>query len=82
MKLSICADILYWGKDFCEKLEPIKEAGADVIEFWSWAGKDIEKAKEIIDKNNMKVLGFCVSSADHELEKKVQKKPNILVRNF
>lgn len=59
MKISVCVDAVFNGKDFIESMGHVKDAGLDAIEFWSWWDKDINairKAKEDLD---MTVAAFC-----------------------
>jgi len=40
MEFSLCIDSIYPEDDLKEKLERIKQAGFDFIEFWDWRDKD------------------------------------------
>ena len=59
MKLSVCVDAIYRGKDIFESLEKIKASGHHAFEFWSWWDKDIEKLQETKEKLGMTVTTFC-----------------------
>lgn len=59
MKISVCVDAIYKGRDFFESLESIKSMGYNSFEFWSWWDKDIEKLKETKEKLDMTVTTFC-----------------------
>lgn len=59
MKISVCVDALYKGKDLFESLEKIKASGQDAFEFWSWWDKDLDKLKQTKEKLGMEVTSFC-----------------------
>ena len=47
MKFSLCIDSIYPEDDLKEKLERIKQAGFDFIEFWDWRDKDLETIQTV-----------------------------------
>lgn len=59
MKISVCVDAIYKGKDLFESLESMKSLGLDSFEFWSWWDKDIDRLKETKEKLGMTVTTFC-----------------------
>lgn len=59
MKISVCVDALYQGKDMFESLEKIKASGCRAFEFWSWWDKDIEKLQQVKESLGMAVTTFC-----------------------
>lgn len=59
MKISVCVDALYRGKDLFESLEKIKASGYKAFEFWAWWDKDIEKLQEVKETLGMTVTTFC-----------------------
>ena len=54
MQFSLCIDSIYPKENLKEKLEKIKQAGFNFIEFWDWRDKDIE----IIINSDLKVSNF------------------------
>ncbi|GAG04073.1 unnamed protein product, partial [marine sediment metagenome] len=40
MKYSLCIDSIYPKENLEKKLNKIKQAGFDFIEFWDWRDKD------------------------------------------
>jgi len=54
MKFSLCIDSIYPEDGLKEKLERIKQAGFDFIEFWDWRDKDFE----LIINSGLKVSNF------------------------
>ncbi len=64
MKLSACVDMIYWGKDFFKSSKELIDSGIDAIEFWKWSDKDIDRIKNEICNNGVKIAGFCVDSSD------------------
>lgn len=54
MKFSLCIDSIYPEDDLKEKLERIKQAGFDFIEFWDWRDKDLN----LIMNSGLKVSNF------------------------
>jgi len=79
MKLSVCVDALFEGKNFLESLTAVKTCGVDAIEFWCWWDKDfsngnnMEKLFEIkarCDALELDIITFCtkfISLTDHSL---------------
>ncbi len=54
MQFSLCVDSIYPGDGLKEKLERIKQAGFDFIEFWDWRDKDFD----LIMNSGLKVTNF------------------------
>lgn len=59
MKISVCVDALYSGKDLFESLEKIKASGYNAFEFWTWWDRDIEKLQQAKETLGMTVTTFC-----------------------
>lgn len=59
MKISVCVDALFNGKDFIESMGAIKNAGINAIEFWSWWDKDLGKIKKAREELGMEIITFC-----------------------
>ncbi|WP_216626161.1 hydroxypyruvate isomerase family protein [Paenibacillus plantarum] len=59
MKLSVCMDALYKGRDFRESVNELKEIGYDTIEFWSWWQKDIEVVAAAVAEAGVSISTFC-----------------------
>ncbi|SEO75569.1 hydroxypyruvate isomerase family protein [Paenibacillus sp. OV219] len=59
MKLSVCVDAVYRGKDFYASIEEIREIGYDTIEFWSWWDKDVEKVAHATRELGLGIASVC-----------------------
>ncbi|MGO4496648.1 hydroxypyruvate isomerase family protein [Paenibacillus sp. 2RAB27] len=59
MKLSVCMDALYKGRDFRESVNELKEIGYDTIEFWSWWQKDIDVVAAAVTEAGVSISTFC-----------------------
>ncbi|SCH95917.1 Hydroxypyruvate isomerase [uncultured Ruminococcus sp.] len=59
MKLSVCVDALYHGKDFCASVEELAQHSIKNIEFWSWWDKDMEKLLWLQQRYQLRVTAFC-----------------------
>ncbi|CAH1209205.1 Hydroxypyruvate isomerase [Paenibacillus allorhizoplanae] len=59
MKLSVCMDALYKGRDFRESVNELKEIGYDTIEFWSWWQKDIDVVADAVAEAGISISTFC-----------------------
>ncbi|MDR6554911.1 TIM barrel protein [Paenibacillus qinlingensis] len=59
MKLSVCMDALYRGRDFKESVNELKEIGYDTIEFWSWWQKDVDVVAEAVAEAGVSISTFC-----------------------
>jgi hydroxypyruvate isomerase len=70
MQYSLCIDSIYPQESLKEKLEKIKQAGFNFIEFWDWRDKDLE----IIINSGLKVSNFSgnrISSLTLDNQEKV-----------
>ena len=43
MKLSVCIDAVFMGKDIEQAIGMVKKAEIQAVEFWTWEDKDIKK---------------------------------------
>lgn len=59
MKLSVCIDALYNGKDFAESVREVQAIGYDTIEFWMWWEKDLDAVSKVIRETGVSVSCFC-----------------------
>lgn len=59
MKVSVCVDALYLGKDIYTGLEEIKQCGYDNFEIWSWWDKDIDRLIQVKKQLGMKLTACC-----------------------
>ncbi len=59
MKISVCIDALYNGKDFISSMKELHENNINSFEFWSWWDKDIDKIIKVQKQLNMKIIAFC-----------------------
>lgn len=59
MKISVCIDAVYNGKNFTESMKEISLLGVKAFEFWSWWDKDLDEIKSGKDKLNLDVAAFC-----------------------
>ncbi|MFC5650690.1 hydroxypyruvate isomerase family protein [Paenibacillus solisilvae] len=59
MKLSVCVDSIYRGKDFFESIQEIQEIGYDTIEFWSWWDKDLDRLEQTVNETGLRIGSIC-----------------------
>ena len=59
MKVSICVDAVYRGKDFIESLKEISSIGGKAFEFWTWWDKDLKAIKAVKEELGLEVAAFC-----------------------
>ncbi|MCR4431915.1 MAG: TIM barrel protein [Tepidanaerobacteraceae bacterium] len=55
---SICIETIFTEAPFEKRFELVKQSGFDYIEFWLWKDKNINKIKELREKNDLKVASF------------------------
>lgn len=82
MKLSVCIDAVYMGKDIEEAIHEVKKAGIPAIEFWSWDNKDLEKLKKVIDNTGIEIAAFCTGFISLIDEAKRQEYIEYLIRTI
>jgi len=78
MKFSLCVDSIYPKDDLKEKLQKIKQAGFNFIEFWDWRDKGLE----LIINSGLKITNFSgnrVSSLTLDNKKKVIQEVNVSI---
>lgn len=59
MKISVCIDAVFKGKDFIESMRTISSLGCGAFEFWSWWDKDIRAIKAAKEELGLEVTTFC-----------------------
>ncbi|MHB8963862.1 MAG: glyoxylate-induced protein, partial [Saccharofermentanales bacterium] len=59
MKISVCIDALFNGKDFIESMRAVKGSGISAFEFWVWWTKDLPQIKKAKEELGMELVGFC-----------------------
>jgi len=59
MKISVCVDAIYNGKDFIKSVNELAQNNIKEIEFWSWWDKDIESILKVQREKNIKIVAFC-----------------------
>ncbi|MCL2146282.1 MAG: TIM barrel protein [Synergistaceae bacterium] len=59
MKISVCVDALFKGKDFIESVRDLYVAGVPAFEFWSWWDKDLQSIKNAKAETGMEISAFC-----------------------
>ena len=59
MKISVCIDAVYAGKDITAAIDDVMANGLDTIEFWGWEDKDIQKLAQYQKKKGFRVAAFC-----------------------
>ncbi len=59
MKISICIDAVFKGRDFIESMRAIDSVGVKAFEFWVWWDKDLKAIKAANDELGLEVAAFC-----------------------
>ena len=59
MKLSVCTDAVFKGKNTVESMKKIRNSGYTSFEFWSWWDKDIDSIIKAQEELGMEVVAFC-----------------------
>ena len=61
--ISCCIDMMFSYCDFYHRLGEVKNCGIDVVEFWKWTNKDIDK----VIKSGMDISIFNIDSTNEQL---------------
>jgi len=71
MKVSICAEMIYPGLPFIERVDKLYQQGFSTFEFWAWKDKDLGELESRVERG-MRVAAFSgqrrgslVEPADH-----------------
>ena len=59
MKLSVCIDAVFHGRDFYESMEEVRRSGISAFEFWSWWDKDTDAIRSKSEELGLTVAAFC-----------------------
>lgn len=59
MKLSVCIDALFNGRDVVESMRAVKATGIDNVEFWFWWDRDLTAIKKAQEELHMNIIAFC-----------------------
>lgn len=59
MKLSVCIDAVFMGRDLETAFREVKESGITAVEFWTWEDKHIEKLKMLKEETGIEIAAFC-----------------------
>ncbi len=60
MRLQKCACIepMYGELPFLDRFQAAKDSGFDFVEFWSWAGRDLDAVKAAAEQAGVTIAGF------------------------
>jgi len=69
LKFAPCLEMMFTKEypDFYDRFKAAKDAGVDCVDFWGWSGKDINRIKDIIDENNIKITSISVDTKNPEV---------------
>ena len=60
MKYSVCIDALFMNKGtFADAMKAVRNAGYEVVEFWTWWDKDMDLFRKVQQDLGLKVATFC-----------------------
>ena len=59
MKISVCSEALYMGKDYIQAMKELAGAGFCDIEFWTWWDKDIAVLKALKEEHAINYVAMC-----------------------
>lgn len=59
MKLSVCIDAVFMGKDVEQAIYEVKRMGISAVEFWSWNDKDLNKLQRVKEETDIEIVAFC-----------------------
>ena len=65
-KRSACIEPMYQELPFLERFQAAKNDGFEFVEFWSWAGKDLDAVKAAAESAGIGISGFN-GDADYSL---------------
>lgn len=69
LKFSPCLEMMFTKEhpDFYDRFKAAKDAGVDCVDFWGWAGKDINKIKNIINELKITITSISVDTKNPEV---------------
>lgn len=73
MKKCACIDTLFTEIDFYDRFQAAKKSGFEMVEFWSYTDRDLNKIKKSVQDANIVISGFN-GDADYSLVDPTHKK--------
>jgi hydroxypyruvate isomerase len=59
MKISVCSEALFMGKDYAQAMKELANAGFRDIEFWTWWDKDLGVLKALKEEFSLNFVAMC-----------------------
>ena len=59
MRISVCSEALFMGKDYFQAMKELAGAGFRDIEFWTWWDKDLAVLKALKEENAINFVAMC-----------------------
>ena len=63
MKISVCVDAVYAGKDMRDAIDDVLANGLDTIEFWGWRIRIYRSSGNTRKKKGSVIAAFCTNSS-------------------
>ncbi len=74
IQLSACIEMLFNEVPFYDRFKAAHDAGCNTVEFWGWAGKDLDRIKELKDEYGLNIAAMSLSAADPSVKEQFGKK--------
>lgn len=82
MKLSVCIDAVFAGRDIEEAIGTVKNMGIPAVEFWTWEDKEWDKLKRAKQETGIEIAAFCTGFISLVDAQKRQEYINFLIRTI
>ncbi|MCL2774081.1 MAG: TIM barrel protein [Oscillospiraceae bacterium] len=74
LKFSPCIEMMFTNVDFYDRFKAAKNAGVDCVDFWGWAGRNINKMKSLCEENKITITSITVDTTDSKVGEVFNKK--------
>jgi len=58
MKISVCVDAVFHGKDLVESVRGLRGTGVCAFEFWGWMDRDLDAIKRVKEETGLEISTF------------------------
>ncbi|WP_193571700.1 TIM barrel protein [Haloarcula sp. JP-L23] len=58
LPFSVCLEMLYTDRQFIDRFQPVASLGAEAVEFWTWADKNLDAVERTLASTDLDLVGM------------------------